>query len=118
MQSKPEALTAANLTKHEKSVKAMSVAASSKKGGKSSKPAWAVTDKMREDEKEQEIDDLLEFAYELDYEKYMEDYEVRQALAIIKDRVNEIAKDDDWKEKMADDWNKAREMEAAEKKHR
>jgi len=50
---------------------------------------------------------LLEFAYELDYEKYMEDYEVRQALAIIKDRVNEIAKDDDWKEKMADDWNRA-----------
>lgn len=43
--------------------------------------------------KEQEIDELLEFAYELDYEKYMEDYEVRQALALIKERVTEIAKD-------------------------
>jgi hypothetical protein len=40
---------------------------------------------------------LLEFAYELDYEKYMEDYEVRQALAIIRDRVKEITKDVDWK---------------------
>ena len=48
----------------------------------------------------------------------MEDYEVRQALAIIKDRVNEIAKDDDWKEKMAEDWNRAQEMEAAAKKQR
>jgi len=30
-----------------------------------------------EDEKEKEIDDLLEFAYELDYEKFMDDFEVR-----------------------------------------
>jgi len=55
----------------------------------------------------------LEFAYELDYEKYMEDYEVRQALAIIKDRVNEITKEDDWKEKLADEWNEANADEAA-----
>jgi len=40
-----------------------------------------------EEDKEQEIDDLLEFAYELDYEKYMEDFDVRQALALIKERV-------------------------------
>lgn len=50
---------------------------------------------------------MLEFAYELDYEKYMDDFEVRQALAIIKDRVNEIKKDDDWKEKIAKEWNEA-----------
>ena len=47
-------------------------------------------EKQKEDAKEAEIDDLLEYACELDYEKYMEDYEFRQALAIIKDRVNEI----------------------------
>jgi hypothetical protein len=64
-----------------------------------------VTEKQKEDAKEAEIDDLLEFAYELDYEKYMEDYEVRQALAIIKDRVNEITGQAGWKEKMADEWN-------------
>lgn len=71
------------------------------------KPAWALTEKEQEDVKEKEIDDLLEFAYELDYEKYMDDFEVRQALAIIKDRITEIKKDDDWKEKMAKEWNEA-----------
>lgn len=68
-----------------------------------------------EEDKEAEIDSLLEFAYELDYEQYMEDYEVRQALAIIKDRVKEMTKDEDWKEKLADEWNKANEEEEAEK---
>lgn len=50
---------------------------------------------------------MLEFAYELDYEKYMEDYEVRQALAIIKDRVAEITNEEGWKEKLVDEWNAA-----------
>lgn len=57
--------------------------------------------KEEEEQKEKEIDELLEFAYELDYEKFMDDFEVRQALAIIKDRVSEIKKDVDWKNKMA-----------------
>ena len=57
-----------------------------------------MTEKQTEDAKEAEIDDLLEFAYELDYEKYMEDYEVRQALAIIKDRVTELTREPNWKE--------------------
>ena len=68
-----------------------------------------------DEDKEAEIDDLLEFAYELDYEKYMEDYEVRQALGIIKDRVKELTQEDDWKEKMAEEWNKANEQEAQAK---
>ena len=102
----PDKLTEANLKAH-------SVASSSKKSAakKSNNPAWAQTAEQMEEAKEAEIDSLLEFAYELDYEKYMEDYEVRQALAIIKDRVNEMTKEDDWKEKMADEWNKAAEQE-------
>ena len=67
----------------------------SKKGKQ--RPAWAVTPKMEEENKELEVDNLIEFAYDLDYEKYMEDYEVRQALAIVKDRVQEIKKDQEWK---------------------
>jgi len=66
-----------------------------------------LTEKNVEEEKEKEIDDLLEFAYELDYEQYMDDFEVRQALAIIKDRVNEMKKDSDWKNNMAKEWNDA-----------
>lgn len=52
-----------------------------------------MSEKQLEDEQDKEVDDLIEFAYDLDYEKYMEDYEVRQALAIIKDRVSEIKQD-------------------------
>lgn len=73
---------------------------------------WALTQKDVEDQKEDEIDDLLEFAYELDYEKYMEDFEVRQALAIIKDRVKEIKKDEDWKQNIVKEWNAAAAEEA------
>jgi len=68
---------------------------------------------MKEDAKEKEIDELLEFAYELDYEKYMEDYEVRQALAIIKDRVNEITANVGWKDKLVKEWNAAQDEEEA-----
>lgn len=87
----------------------------SKKGGRNQqRPAWAVTPKMEEEQKEKEVEDLIEFAFDLDYEKYMEDYEVRQALAIIKDRVDEIKKDDEWKKNIADEWNKAAAEEEAE----
>lgn len=41
----------------------------------------------------------------------MEDYEVRQALAIIKDRVTEIKQDEDWKKNIADEWNQVAEAE-------
>lgn len=77
-----------------------SVVASSKhkkSGAAQQKPAWAMTEKQTEDVKEEEIDNLLEFAYELDYEKYMEDFEVRQAVNVIKSRVQELTKGDDWK---------------------
>ena len=46
----------------------------------------------------------------------MEDYEIRQALAIIKDRVKEIKQDEDWKQNITNEWNKAAEQEVAERK--
>jgi hypothetical protein len=36
-----------------------------------------MTEKQIDDNKEDEVDNLIEFAYDLDYEKYMEDFEVR-----------------------------------------
>lgn len=71
-----------------------------------------MTEKDLEDEKEKEVDNLLEFAYELDYEKFMDDFEVRQAIALIKDRVTEIKKDEDWKNTIAKEWNEASAEEA------
>ena len=41
----------------------------------------------------------------------MDDFEVKQAFAIIQDRVNEIKEDQDWKEKIAQEWNQANEAE-------
>jgi len=43
----------------------------SKKQNKA-KPAWAKTENQLKQEEDDEIDDLIEFAYDLDYEKYME----------------------------------------------
>ena len=68
-----------------------------------------MTAAQTEQQKEEEIDELLEFAYDLDYEKYMEDFEVRQALNVIKTRVGELTKDQDWKQKMAEEWNAAQD---------
>ena len=77
--AKPQPLTAENLESHARSVKSSKPSVASKKGGRKGpqRPAWAQTEGMVEENKEAEIDELLEFAYELDYEKYMEDYEVR-----------------------------------------
>jgi len=84
-----------------------------KKAAAAEKPAWAMTEKMQEEAKEAEIDDLLEFAYELDYEKYMEDSEVRMALALIKDRVGSLTQVDDWKQQEVDEYNNREAPRAA-----
>ena len=51
----------------------------------------------------------------MDYEKYMEDYDVRQALAIIKDRVNEIKQEPGWKEQNEVEWVEEQEARATKK---
>jgi len=102
--SKQEKLTEENLSKMDAKSQA-SRASKKSKTSKKAKPAWATTEKQLEDEKEAEIDDLLEFAYELDYDKYMDDFEVRQVFSIIKDRVKEIKEDRDWKNKVVEEWN-------------
>lgn len=108
-------LTAAALNKVESNASISKASVKSQKNKKAvGKPAWAKTEKQTEENKETEIDNLLEFAYELDYEAYMEDFEVRQALAVIKDRVNEIKQEPDWKDKMAAEWNQANQEERAQ----
>lgn len=41
----------------------------------------------------------------------MEDQEIRLAFEVIKDRVSEIKKDQDWKEQLAAEWNEETEKE-------
>ena len=105
--SKVEKLSVENLARMDGATKqAAKKKPKSRKGGK---PAWAKTEKQQEEDKEAEIDALLEFAYDLDYDQYLEDFEVRQAFEVIRERVTEIKQDQDWKEKLADEWNKTLE---------
>jgi len=48
------------------------------------KPKWAMTKEESEKVNDKELDDLLNFAQNLDYEKYIKDLEIREALGIIK----------------------------------
>jgi len=58
------------------------------------KPAWAYTKegKTKEDEEleEEEVDDLLDFANNLDFEDFIEDLEVKHALEKLRKRVDEL----------------------------
>mmetsp|Transcript_31910 Transcript_31910/g.76209 ORF Transcript_31910/g.76209 Transcript_31910/m.76209 type:complete len:442 (+) Transcript_31910:134-1459(+) len=58
---------------------------------KNQKPVWALTEEGLETREEEELDDLLNFTAGLDYEKYIEDYEVKNALAAVKNRISELA---------------------------
>lgn len=72
---------------------------------KDSKPKWAMTQEQAEEMEELEVDDLLEYVQGLDYDKFIEDLEIRQALEIVKERVEEIKKDKEWKTKIAEKYN-------------
>eukprot|EP00817_Percolomonadidae_sp_ATCC50343_P005835 CAMPEP_0117428862 /NCGR_PEP_ID=MMETSP0758-20121206/8471_1 /TAXON_ID=63605 /ORGANISM="Percolomonas cosmopolitus, Strain AE-1 (ATCC 50343)" /LENGTH=352 /DNA_ID=CAMNT_0005215445 /DNA_START=30 /DNA_END=1085 /DNA_ORIENTATION=- len=52
-------------------------------------PAWA-RPQAEINEEGEEVEDLLSFAETLDFDKYIDDYEVREALAVIHSRVNEL----------------------------
>lgn len=56
-----------------------------------SKPKWAMTEDEELDVELDEAKELLDFAANLDYDKYMKDVEVQQAIAAMKERVKEIA---------------------------
>jgi len=71
------------------------------------KPKWAYTEKQLDDEEEQDVDDLLEFTNNLDYEKYIDDLEVKNMVTALKKRIDELHNkdEDDWKNKIVDAWN-------------
>jgi len=80
-----------------------------KKKEKDLKPKWAYTEKQLEDEEEGDLDDLLAFTNNLDYDKYINDLEVKSMVAALKKRIDELNgqnDEDDWKKKIVDAWNK------------
>lgn len=65
-----------------------------KKGGAGKKkPKWAMTEQEAEDAEFDEARDLMDFAAELDFDAFVKDFEVQEALAIMRDRVKEIAEE-------------------------
>ena len=55
-----------------------------------SKPAWALTEEQKEQLEDEEADDLMDFANNLDVDKYLDDLEVRAALESVRQRIQEI----------------------------
>jgi len=81
-----------------------------KKKENKEKPRWAYTEQQLEDEEEQNVDDLLEFTNNLNYDQYIGDLEVKHMVTALKKRIDEIKgkEDDDWKNKIVDAWNNDR----------
>ena len=52
------------------------------------KPAWAMTEAEADEFEDDEADLLVEFAKDLDYDAYIDDLEVRQALSVIRERID------------------------------
>jgi len=83
-------------------------AAQKKKKENKEKPKWAYTEQQVKDEEEEEADDLLEFTNNLDYDKYIDDLEVKHMVTALKKRIDEIRskEEENWKNKIVDAWNK------------
>jgi hypothetical protein len=77
-----------------------------KKADKPAKPLWAMTEDEKDKFEEDEADDLIGFAENLDYEKFLGDLEFRQGLAALKDRHGKLQKEQEaFKEALVRDFN-------------
>jgi len=83
-----------------------------KKKEKDLKPKWAYTEKQLEDEEEGDLNELLAFTNNLDYDQYINDLEVKSMVTALKKRIDELNNqnaEDDWKKKIVDAWNNDKE---------
>ena len=68
-----------------------------KKTAKIPKPAWALTEKAAEEADEEKDlidgDELIEFAKNLDFDKYIDDMEIQTMIARVKQRIGDLEKD-------------------------
>lgn len=73
---------------------------------KASKPLWAMTEQEKESFEETEADDLINFAENLDYDKYMGDSDFKAALDALKDRTGKLARvQDAFKDELVREFN-------------
>ncbi|KAF8278182.1 hypothetical protein TcBrA4_0116780 [Trypanosoma cruzi] len=69
---------------------------------KKKKPKWALTEEEALEDELADADELLDFAKKLDYEKFINDYEVAGALAIMRERVEEIVRENNWSKEVVE----------------
>lgn len=71
-----------------------------------SKPLWAMTEQEKESFEEGEADDLINFAENLDFEKYLGDLDFREGLDALKDRAGKLSREQEsFKDALVRDFN-------------
>jgi len=68
------------------------------------------------DQEDAEVDGLLNFADNLDYDKYMGDLEVNNMVSALKKRIDELRQEENWKNKIVDQWNAEDQVKKQERK--
>jgi hypothetical protein len=67
---------------------------------KPEKPAWALTEKQAQDKKEIEEEELVSFMQELDFDKYLQDLEVKLLMNNLRERISRIENDEEEKQRL------------------
>mmetsp|Transcript_106689 Transcript_106689/g.332679 ORF Transcript_106689/g.332679 Transcript_106689/m.332679 type:complete len:392 (+) Transcript_106689:1417-2592(+) len=76
------------------------------------KPLWAMTEKEKDDFEDEEANDLINFAENLNYDKFVSDLEFRQGLEAVRDRMGKLQKEQDaFKDALVRDFNTRAEEE-------
>merc|ERR1719198_548522 len=77
------------------------------------KPLWAMTEEEKEGAEDDEAAALIDFAENLDFEKYLGDAEFRQCLQVVQDRAKRIQREQDkFKDDLIRDFNAQATSEA------
>jgi len=78
----------------------------SKSRTSATKPLWAMTEEEKADAEDEEASNLINFAENLDFDKYMGDTEFRQCLAVVQDRAKKLQREQDkFKDDIIRDFN-------------
>lgn len=76
------------------------------------KPLWAMSEKEKDVFEEGEADELINFAENLDYEKFIADIDFREGLGALKDRAGKLKREQDaFKDALIRDFNQQAEDE-------
>mmetsp|Transcript_2599 Transcript_2599/g.5601 ORF Transcript_2599/g.5601 Transcript_2599/m.5601 type:complete len:338 (+) Transcript_2599:687-1700(+) len=89
-----------------------------KRGLPGQKPMWAMTEEEKDGAEDEDAALLIQFAQDLDFDKYINDIEFKQQLKVVRDRAKHLQKQqDDFKDALVREFNTAEDpddLDAAE----